>query len=170
MIISDKKIIIIVIMVLAVTFGAGVYFYKDKILSVNEVFGPGAEQSDAENQSQQEEKEPEIPRADFGDKLPDGFPIDVPIEEAAAFEQSYILEYPGQKQSTVVFESHKSITENQKIYTDYLVKNNWAISDNYIDEKIVSFYARKDDTDVNIVIALDDLSKNIKISISLLNL
>ena len=62
-------------------------------------------------------------------KLPNGFPIDMPLEENARILQNYVVSTPdGRSQSTRSFETQKSLAENYKLYSDYMKKNNWEIN------------------------------------------
>lgn len=157
-----KALIVIVFWFLVVAMSAGIYFYynQDSLGKFQDWF--------KRNFSRQE-KENVVSLPSLLDLIPSGFPPDIPIENEAKLEQSYSKDYQeAGKQLTVVFASKKSVAENQKIYTDYLINNQWAIHSNSADEKLVSFYAQKDNMDLNLVIFSDEQSGNVKISISVL--
>lgn len=103
-------------------------------------------------------------RTELGTVAPSDLPQDLFIGEGAPLEQSYTLDYPGQKQSTVVFGSEKTITETQDIYTNYLVSNQWMISSNSVDQNTVAFYAKKENTAINIVAVSRDGKTQVSIS------
>lgn len=108
-------------------------------------------------------------KTEYGTALPQDFPREFLSEVSTPLEQSYVLEYPDQKQETIVFESARSLEENQKIYADYLTSNKWLILANSFDEKTVSFYATKESMEMNILIFFDESVATNKVSISVLN-
>lgn len=126
----QKNILIIVSLIIV---SAGAYFFY----------------SNTTPQALTESIEPS--RINFGTVAPSDLPQDLFIGEGVPLEQSYTLDYPGQKQSTVVFESVKTITEIQELYTKYLVDHQWMITSNSVDQGMVAFYAKKESADINIV-------------------
>ncbi|OHA79799.1 MAG: hypothetical protein A2V96_02070 [Candidatus Yonathbacteria bacterium RBG_16_43_6] len=108
-------------------------------------------------------------KTEYGTVAPQDFPQDFLSEVNTPLEQSYVLEYPNQKQQTIVFETARSLEENQRIYTEYLQNNGWAITANSFDEKYVSFYASKEGAELNIVVFFDESVAKNKVSISVLN-
>lgn len=88
----------------------------------------------------------------FGASLPTDFPTDIPVEKGIKFEQSYSLNYVGQKQLTIVFPSVKTVKENYALYTDFLKKQNWNISNKYESEELSSLYGTKGTFDINVTI------------------
>lgn len=107
---------------------------------------------------------PEPLRTELGTVAPSDLPQDLFTGEGTPLEQSYTLDYPDQKQSTIVFESGKTITETQDIYTNYLVSNQWMISSNSVDQNTVAFYAKKENTAINIVAVSRDDKTQVSIS------
>lgn len=103
-------------------------------------------------------------RTNFGTVAPGDLPQDLFIGEGTPLEQSYTLDYPDQKQSTIVFESGKTITEIQELYTKYLVDNQWMITSNSVDQGMVAFYAKKESADINIVAVSRDGRTQVSIS------
>lgn len=157
-----KALIVIVFWFLVLMAGAGIYFYYNQDLF-------GKFQNWLKKNFSRQENGAGISLPSLSNLIPSGFPSDIPIENEARLEQSYSKDYQeAGKQLTVVFASKKSVAENQNIYTDYLINNQWAIHSNSADEKLVSFYAQKDDMDLNLVIFSDEQSGNVKISISVL--
>lgn len=113
---------------------------------------------------------PDEPRKiEYGTTAPQDFPREFLSEVSAPLEQSYALKYPDQKQETIVFESTRSLEENQRIYTDYLISNKWLILANSFDEKTVSFYATNESMEMNILIFFDESVATNKVSISVLD-
>lgn len=94
----------------------------------------------------------ELARTDFGDRLPPNFLENIPIEEGVKIEQSQELDYSEKKQSTVIFQSKKTAKENYDIYTTFLNKDNWNISQKYEDEKALFLYALKANDEINVAI------------------
>lgn len=104
-------------------------------------------------------------RVDFSDKLPDDFPSDIPVEQEADFDQSYRLDYPEQKQLTVVFRSVKTLEENQFLYADFFRRNGWIISNRYDIENISAIYAAKGRVELNVsIISLAEGKSQISLS------
>ncbi len=108
-------------------------------------------------------------KTEYGTVAPQDFPQDFLSEVNTPLEQSYMLEYPSQKQQTIVFESTKSLEENQRIYTEYLHNNGWSITTNSFDEKTIFFYAIKESTELSILVFFDESVAKNKVSISVLD-
>lgn len=142
-------VIISVIVLIAVTF----VMYKQ---SMKNVVQPLAEQT-------------EIQKTDFGSEIPNDFPTDIPIEGAAEVEQSYSLNYTGQNQLTIVFPSTKTVKENYTLYTSFLEKQQWDISNKYESKKLSSLYGTKESNDINITLSENTAtSSKSQVSISVL--
>ncbi len=109
-------------------------------------------------------------KTDFGIKLPDGFPSDIPIEQGVGIRQGYALDYGIKKQYTVVFLSLKTVTENRLLYEAYLDKNGWGILNKQDDDVLVALYATKaqDDISVTVIGDMDGMSTESQVSISIL--
>lgn len=95
---------------------------------------------------------------------PSNLPQGLFIGEGAPLEQSYTLNYPDQRQSTIVFGSEKTITEIQELYTKYLVGNQWMIPSNSVDQNMVAFYVKKKNAAINIVAVSRDGKTQVSIS------
>jgi len=108
-------------------------------------------------------------KTEFGTVAPQDFPRELLSEVITPLEQSYVLEYPSQKQQTIVFESTRSLEENQRIYTEYLQNNGWSITTDSFDEKTIFFYALKESTELSILVYFDESIAKNKISISVLS-
>lgn len=109
-------------------------------------------------------------RIDFGTNIPTDFLNNIPLVQGVKIEQSYSLNYVGQKQLTIVFTSMKSVKENYILYTDFLKVKGWNISNKYESPKLYSFYATKESDDINVTISEDTSSEITKsrVSISIL--
>lgn len=109
------------------------------------------------------------PRKDFGQKVPDTFVKNIPLPEGATFTQSYSLEYPEQKQYTIVFGSTKTVQENYKVYASFLKNEKWYISNSQEGAQVSSLYAIYMTDTINITIN-ESVSSSTKsqVSISLL--
>ncbi len=113
---------------------------------------------------------PEPQRTDFGMNLPVGFPIDIPIEKDVQFTQSYSLDYPGQRQLSIVFLSTKTVKENFDLYKNYAEKDGWNTSSNGEKLEIAFVYATKERMEMNVMVNKDTstpVSKS-QVSISIL--
>ncbi len=95
---------------------------------------------------------PEPTKTEFAERFPTDFPADIPVEKDVKFTQSYTLDYPGQKQLTVVFDSAKTIKENYTFYQDFLEKNDWNIINSSEDGEISFLYGTKESMDMNVTI------------------
>lgn len=95
---------------------------------------------------------PEPTKTEFAERFPTDFPADIPVEKDVKFTQSYTLDYPGQKQLTVVFDSAKTIKENYTFYQDFLEKNDWNVINSSEDGEISFLYATKESMDMNVTI------------------
>lgn len=109
-------------------------------------------------------------KTDFGVKAPTDFPTDIPIEEGVKAEQSYSLNYVGQKQLTIVFLSAKTVKENYARYADYFAKAGWSVSNTYESPKLSSLYGTKGSDDLNVTISekSSDAAVKSQVSISVL--
>ena len=62
-------------------------------------------------------------------QLPEGFPINLPIESGAQITQNFTVTTPdGRTQSTRGYVSTKSLADSYKTFTDYLKKEGWIIT------------------------------------------
>lgn len=106
-------------------------------------------------------------KTDFRTKLPADFPADIPIEKGVKVEQSYSLNYAGQKQLTFVFQSTKTVKENYILYADFLKKQNWNVLSKYESPKISSLYDTKENSDINITISESAVTSSVKSQVSI---
>lgn len=106
-------------------------------------------------------------KTDFGINMPTDFPTDIPVEKGVKFEQSYRLNYVGQKQLTIVFLSTKTVKENYSLYTDFLKKQNWNIVNKYESAKVSSLYGTKGSNDINVTISNSTFVPSVKSQVSI---
>ncbi len=92
-------------------------------------------------------------KTDFGSSLPVDFPTDIPTESGVKVEQSYGLNYAGQKQLTIVFASAKTVEENYALYDDFLTKQGWLISNKHEGQELASLYGTKENNEINVTIS-----------------
>lgn len=106
-------------------------------------------------------------KTEFGTALPTDFPTDIPIEKGIKVNQSYRLDYVGQQQLTVVFLSTKTVKENYTLYSDFLKKQSWTISNKYESPKLYSLYGTKGSNDINVTISADSSTASTKSQVSI---
>lgn len=110
-------------------------------------------------------------KIEFGTDKPVDFPTNIPVEKGIKFQQSYSLDYPGQKQLTIVFWSVKTAKENYSLYSDFLKKQNWSIlniyQDAYTNPKRTSLYGTKENNDINVTINSNSSSIPMKSQVSI---
>lgn len=109
-------------------------------------------------------------KTEFGIDLPADFPTDIPLEEGAAFTQSYRLQYPEQKQLTVVFSSAKTLKENHALYADFFKKDGWSVTNQYESDSVSSLYAMKGSDVINITLStrMFDVTETSEVNVSIL--
>ena len=106
-------------------------------------------------------------KTDFGTKVPEDFPTDIPLEEGAGINQSYGLDYTGQKQLTMVFASKKTMKNNYALYADFLKKQQWTVSNQYESETLSALYGTKEGLAMNVTISVSTPTSS-QVSISVL--
>lgn len=106
-------------------------------------------------------------KTDFGVSVPTDFPTDIPIENGAKVEQSYSLNYVGQKQLTIVILSVKTVNENYSLYADFLKLNGWNVSNKYESPKLSSLYGTKENNDINVTISENSSASSVKSQVSI---
>lgn len=152
----NYKRIILAVVGIVIVVGLGVFaIYKQ---NRSGVIAPVAEQKVANT--------PEPQKTDFGTSMPTDFPTDIPVEKGIKFEQSYGLNYAGQKQLTIVFQSTKTVKENYALYSEFLKKNNWNISNKYESPKLSSLYGAKENNDINVTISENSTTPSVKSQVS----
>lgn len=118
-----------------------------------------------EDQAVKTSSEPK--KTDFGTNLPTDFPTDIPVEKGVKVDQSYSLNYEGQKQLTIVFPSNRTVKENYTLYEDFLKKQNWNISNKLEKNEIASLYGTKGSNDINVTISENTSATSMKSQVSI---
>ena len=106
-------------------------------------------------------------KTDFGANMPTDFPTDIPVENGVKVEQSYRLDYAGQKQLTIVFLSDKTVEENYSLYADFLKKQGWTVSNKYESPALSSLYGTKESNDINVTISEGATIPEVKSQVSI---
>lgn len=101
---------------------------------------------------------PEPTKTDFGTATPTDFPTDIPIEKGVTPTQSYTLDYPGEKQLSIVFPSMKTVKENYALYSGYAKKEGWMVVNTEEKDSLSFLYATKENTDMNVTIMEESTS------------
>ncbi len=153
------KGIIIPILGIFIILGTIYFIYKNDLYKIKPIDN---------NKTEEVIKVPQ--KKDFGTTTPEDFPSNIPIEKDTKVEQSYSLNYAGQKQLTIVFQSNKTVEENYRIYTEFFKKQNWSISNKYENPQVSSLYGVKENNDINVTISeiVSDISVKSQVSISVL--
>lgn len=97
-------------------------------------------------------------RTDFGTASAPDFPSNIPVEQGVKVNQSYSLDYSGQKQLTIVFSTTKTVKQNYNLYADFLKKDGWAIANKYESVNVSSLYGTKQSNDINVTITKEQVS------------
>lgn len=110
-------------------------------------------------QSNQKEVLPPLPEPKVmvdsvpSEKLPDRFPANFPLEKNVPVNANYTAQAEGAFQATRQFVSSKTLTENFKIYNDYLKKDGWTVGAALDQETIKSIFATKGRASVTITMS-----------------
>jgi len=162
---KTKTIIAVSVIFILTGITVGYYFQQKNnavVLAPQEVISnQNIEQTSAESQTREPEK------TDFDTSVPTDFPTDIPLENGAKVEQSYGLNYVGQKQLTMVFLSTKTVKENYSLYADFLKKQNRNVLNTYDSLAVSSLYSTKETNDINITISENTSSASIKSQVSI---
>lgn len=95
---------------------------------------------------------PEPAKTEFATAFPTDFPADIPVEKEFKLTQSYILDYPEQKQLSIVFPSAKTVKENSALYSDYVEKNGWTVVNKDERDNLSFLYVTKESMEMNVTI------------------
>lgn len=105
------------------------------------------------------------------DKLPDKFPVNVPVEDGAEISQNYNASTKdGSVQATREFVTNKTLAENLTIYKKYLQDNGWIVSATVDTETYKMVAGSKEKQELQISIGENTASKVKTVSISLTQL
>ncbi len=111
---------------------------------------------------------PEPVKTDFESEKPTDFPTNIPVEQGVKVNQSYSLDYAGQKQLTIVFPSVKTVKQNYDLYAEFLKKDSWVISNKHESVSVSSLYGIKVNNQINITIGTGTSTSTTQVSISVL--
>lgn len=100
-----------------------------------------------------------------GDKLPDKFPADIPLEAEAPILQNYNLTAEnGDFQATRVFETKKTLSENFALYSTYLKNGQWTLNSSSDEPKLKVLSASRDKDRLLITFTETEGSNTVNIS------
>ena len=163
---NREKLLISIFIVATVFIVLYFYFQSQKSVQTIESSSPTANIINTKTASASAEPK----KIEFGAKPAPDFPTNIPLEQGVNVKQSYGLDYIGQKQLTFVFVSMKTLKENYALYSDFLKKDTWTISNKYESEKLASLYGIKGNNEINVTVdanSSSDVAKSM-ISISVL--
>jgi hypothetical protein len=105
--------------------------------------------------------------AEGAERLPVGFPSDIPVEVGGAYE-SYAMDYEdrGVKQYTVSFVASESFEAAYRLYADYLSQNGFISERDLVfrNQNPETLYGTRDNDDISIVITQNDERVDVQIS------
>ncbi len=104
-------------------------------------------------------------KTDFGASVPVDFPTNIPLEAGVTMNQSYALDYSGQKQLTAVFASKEGVKKNYDFYRDFFQKEGWEVSTQYESETLSSLYAVKEQNEMNVTISIQETGSEVSLSV-----
>ncbi len=150
---SKKSYWILTVILVILAFLGGYYYgksFSEKVTETNIINTP-----DAEIQN-------------FGDVPPDIFPRDFPFEVGSSLTQSTKTTYKNSNaiQADLTYFSKKTAEENADRFLEYLNQTGWTIINNANDGEIYSLYAQKDREIMNIVMQRDNVTGDLKITVS----
>lgn len=106
-------------------------------------------------------------KTEFGDKLPTGFPVSIPLEQDIHWDQNYSLDYSGWKQFTTIFSSRETVKKNYDLYTEFLKKDEWTISDTHESDEVSSLHALKERNELNATFLRNQSNGDVKSQVSI---
>lgn len=166
----NKKIITIIIVILILISSVAIGFFYYVRENIEKPYVEENYNVDSEiNLEQPVSIAGEPIKIEYGKEFPADFPANIPYENEATINQSYSLDYSGKKQLTIVFQSEKTVKQNYEIYSDFLKKDGWNIVNKYESKELTSLYGAKESNEINVTISLDNVSKKVQVSISVLN-
>ena len=101
-------------------------------------------------------------------QLPAQFPTDFPLEKGAQVLKNDNSENAQAFEATRQFVSAKTLSENFKIYSDYLKQNKWEITGTSDTPNIKSLSAQKGSSSVTVSITQNPNTKKVVVDISFL--
>jgi hypothetical protein len=104
-------------------------------------------------------------------KLPQGFPSDIPLEDGAVVTQNYNATTSGSEntasfQATRVFESKKTLEQNFDLYTTFFKQHGWTIKTSFEDVSAKSITAQKGAYIVTVHIGQNTITGTVTVNIT----
>jgi len=100
-------------------------------------------------------------------KLPVGFPTNIPLEKNAKVVQNYnATGTDGRSQATRVFESKLTLDQNYKIYTNFFQANSWKIDNKYQSASLDSIFASNGQGQLAVNISKNSVSGVVTVNLS----
>lgn len=156
---ENKKIIIFVVVVVLAGFSYYFVWQKNKVNKI-------AEQQKTQNQEQPAKTDSPSVQVVDNSKLPDKFPVNIPLEAGAQIEQNYNVDLADKTQASRRFASTKSLAENYKLYGDWLKQDGWEIQNTLDNSDLKALSAIKGEGSLNITISQNLTTKQIFVDIS----
>lgn len=128
------------------------------LLIVLYVLGTSFKKGDVPANTEVEVTQVDLNQAEGDQRLPAGFPRDIPVEPSGAFE-SYTMNYTdrGVIQYTVSFNSADSLDALYTTYTDYVASAGFEVISSVSDSSTQrTLYASRAGDDINIVISAEE--------------
>lgn len=106
----------------------------------------------AKNNSQEDSlKATNYKRTELSGEAPSGIPVLFTPADNSKITQSYVLDYATkEKQSSVVFEIEKTLSQSLLFYKDLLQKEGWTMANAYDGPQVKSLYGLKQNQEINI--------------------
>lgn len=82
--------------------------------------------------------------------FPEGFPVEAGAQNTGSYK--YVPALSLEQQSTIEYVSKKSLTDNAKIFKDFLTLKGYTISNEVSEKGLGFYYATKDNNDLSIKI------------------
>lgn len=103
-----------------------------------------------------------------GISLPVKFPSNMPIEKGATITQKYnAVAADGRYQATVVFITEKTLAENFALYSKYMSKNGWAVTNSIDNEDYKMLLGVKGNSNLQITMDKNSSTGVLTVSINL---
>jgi len=154
---ANKKIVIIIIVVLALVAGVVVWVSlvsKDK--QKNEPTIANIKTKTDEQQAPLKVKQNDVAVTE----LPKEFPSEIPMEKGAVISQNYnATAENGIFQATRVFETSLSLDHNFKIYSDFITKKDWKLVTSLNQDNIKVLSASKGKGNLQITMSENSVTK-----------
>ena len=157
---GNKKPLVIVLVILVVV-AAGIVWYSQSRTQ------PQTQQPPASGQTA--DQLPQIKKTEVPtNKLPDGFPADIPLEAGASITQNYNAEGTGLVQATRVWTTQQTLDASFLVYTKFFnnAKNGWKVLTTLNQPQLKSISVSKGDVQVIVTINQNSITQEKTVSIS----